>query len=377
VSVPSTRRAPILARQRQARILEAVQQGGGVRVGELAAALGVSDMTIRRDLAALARQGLLDKVHGGATKINQAARGEPADAGAGRLGRRRPLAWPPSRCASSAGGRREGAGGMLAQQRQALILEHVERDGAVRVSELTKLLSVSDMTVRRDLDALARRGLLDKVHAGATLRQDASANEPGFEAKSARELAEKDAIGRRAAALVKPGSAIALTAGTTTFALATRLGAVPDLTVVTNSIRVAEALHKHARPDRTVILTGGIRTPSDALVGPIAVATIRSLHVDVVFMGVHGMSERTGYTTPNLMEAEANRELVHAAGGLVVVADHTKWDTLGLSRIVELDAADTLVTDAGLPEAAREVLARTVADLVIVDVPAAPARDPR
>jgi DeoR/GlpR family transcriptional regulator of sugar metabolism len=265
---------------------------------------------------------------------------------------------------------------MLAQQRQALILEHVERDGAVRVSELTKLLGVSDMTVRRDLDALARRGLLDKVHAGATLRQDASTNEPGFEAKSVRELAEKDAIGRRAAALVKPGSAIALTAGTTTFALAKQLGAVPELTVVTNSVRIAEALHKQGRTDRTVILTGGIRTPSDALVGPIAVTAIRSLHVDVVFMGVHGMSERTGYTTPNLMEAEANRELVRAAGGLVVVADHTKWGTLGLSRIVELDAAHTVVTDGGLAEPAREVLARTVDDLVIVDVPAvSPAPD--
>jgi DeoR/GlpR family transcriptional regulator of sugar metabolism len=265
---------------------------------------------------------------------------------------------------------------MLARQRQALILEHVERDGAVRVSELTKLLGVSDMTVRRDLDALAGRGLLDKVHAGATLRRDASTNEPGFEAKSVRELAEKDAIGRRAAAMVKPGSAIALTAGTTTFALATQLGAVADLTVVTNSVRVAEALQQHGRADRTVILTGGIRTPSDALVGPIAVGTIRSLHVDVVFMGVHGMSERTGYTTPNLMEAEANRELVHAAGALVVVADHTKWGTLGLSRIVELDAADTLITDGGLAEPAREVLSRTVADLVIVDLPAAVPGDP-
>jgi len=258
---------------------------------------------------------------------------------------------------------------MLAQQRQAVILEHVERDGGVRVSELTRLLGVSDMTVRRDLEALARRGLLDKVHGGATLRHDTSTDEPGFEAKSVRELAEKDVIARRAAALVEPGSAIALTAGTTTFALASHLAAVPDLTVVTNSLRVADVLHQHGRADRTVILTGGVRTPSDALVGPVAVATIRTLHVDVVFMGIHGMSERTGYTTPNLMEAETNRELVNAATELVVVADHTKWGTLGLSRIADLAAASTLVTDSGLSEAAREVLSRSVDDLMIVDVP--------
>jgi len=259
---------------------------------------------------------------------------------------------------------------MLARQRQAVILEHVERDGAVRVSDLTRMLGVSDMTVRRDLDALARRGLLDKVHGGATVRQDASTDEPGFEAKSVRELAEKDAIGARAVELITPGSAIALTAGTTTFALASHLGVVPDLTVVTNSVRVAEVLHQHRRADRTVILTGGVRTPSDALVGPVAVATIRTMHVDMVFMGVHGMSERTGYTTPNLMEAETNRELVNAASALVVVADHTKWGTLGLSRIVDLSAACALVTDSGLPDEAREVLVRAVDDLVIVDVPA-------
>jgi DeoR/GlpR family transcriptional regulator of sugar metabolism len=263
---------------------------------------------------------------------------------------------------------------MLARQRQAVILEHVERDGAVRVSELTRILGVSDMTIRRDLDALARRGLLDKVHGGATVRQDASTDEPGFEAKSARELAEKDAIGARAAELIGPGSAIALTAGTTTFALASHLAAVADLTVVTNSVRVAEVLHQHGRADRTVILTGGIRTPSDALVGPVAVAAIRTLHVDMVFMGVHGMSERTGYTTPNLMEAETNRELVNAASELVVVADHTKWDTLGLLRIAELSAACALVTDSGLPEQAREVLTRAVDDLLIVEVPPAAER---
>jgi DeoR/GlpR family transcriptional regulator of sugar metabolism len=85
---------------------------------------------------------------------------------------------------------------VLARQRQALILDHLSDAGGVRVSDLVRILGVSDMTVRRDLNALQERGLLDKVHGGATLRRDTSTSEPGFKAKSERELGEKDAIGR-------------------------------------------------------------------------------------------------------------------------------------------------------------------------------------
>ena len=141
----------------------------------------------------------------------------------------------------------------------------------------------------------------------------ASAVEPGFEAKSLRETAEKEAIAARAATLVRPGMAIAVTAGTTTWTLARHLAAIADLTVVTNSLKVAEVLYEQHRPDRTVVLTGGLRTPSDGLVGPVAVQAIRSLHVDMVIMGVHGLDARAGLTTPNLLEAETNRAMVDAA----------------------------------------------------------------
>ena len=144
---------------------------------------------------------------------------------------------------------------MLAGQRQKLILEEIRRSGAVRVSHLTELFNVSDMTVRRDLDVLAAAGLVHKVHGGATAPGRLSADEPGFEAKSHRQLEEKEVIARTAAELVEPGQAIGLTAGTTTWRLAHYISAVPDLTVVTNSIQVANVLHAERRPDLTVILT--------------------------------------------------------------------------------------------------------------------------
>jgi DeoR/GlpR family transcriptional regulator of sugar metabolism len=255
---------------------------------------------------------------------------------------------------------------VLAPRRQAAILERVRAIGAVRVSDLVAEFGVSDMTIRRDLETLADRGQLAKVHGGATaVHPGSSTDEPGFAAKANRQRAEKAAIASHAARLVNPGTAVALSAGTTTAELARRLVDVPELTVVTNSVPVADVFHRTGRGDQTVVLTGGVRTPSDALVGPVAVAAIRSLHLDTLFLGVHGMSERTGFTTPNLMEADTDRALVAAAERLVVLADHTKWSTVGISSIAALREAHVLVTDDGLPAGVREILADAVGELVV------------
>ena len=260
----------------------------------------------------------------------------------------------------------DGTGPVLARQRQEVILDEVRRTGAVQVSALVLRLGVSDMTIRRDLDALARRGLVEKVYGGATSMVGRSTDEPGFEAKSVRQLVEKEAIARLAAEQVRPGTAIGLSAGTTTWTLARQLDEVADLTIVTNSVRVADALQQRGRTDRTVVLTGGVRTPSDALVGPVAVQSLRSLHLDLVFLGVHGIAPRAGFTTPNLNESETNRAFAEAAGRLVVVADSSKWSTVGISTIVDFDEVDLLISDQGLPLDARELLGEHV-ELLLAD----------
>lgn len=254
---------------------------------------------------------------------------------------------------------------MLARQRQDMILDEVRRTGAVQVSDLVQRLGVSDMTIRRDLDTLAARGEVEKVYGGATSVLDRSTDEPGFEAKSVYQPEEKKAIALRAAEMIRPGTAMGLSAGTTTWTLARHLDDVADLTVVTNSVRIADVLQQRGRTDRTVILTGGVRTPSDALVGPVAVRALQSLHLDVVFLGVHGMSTRAGFTTPNLDESETNRALARTANHLVVLADHAKWSTVGISTIVGLDEADVLITDDGLPDEARATLNEHVSELAI------------
>ena len=256
---------------------------------------------------------------------------------------------------------------MLARQRQALIVERVREDGAVRVADLVRMLGVSDMTIRRDLEVLHDQGLLEKVHGGATALPGSSVFEPGFAAKATLQKDEKDAIAAAAVLLVEPGSAIGVSAGTTTYALARALVEVPGLTVVTNSIPVADALHEAGRADQTIILTGGVRTPSDALVGPFAVSALRNVHLDIVFMGVHGMDPRSGFTTPNLLEAETDRALIEAGRRLVVVADNTKWGVIGISSIARFDEADVLITDSAIDPEARTILGGQVRELVVVE----------
>ncbi|MEE1822299.1 DeoR/GlpR family DNA-binding transcription regulator [Streptomyces sp. BE20] len=257
--------------------------------------------------------------------------------------------------------------GLLAPQRRALILDRVRRDGAVRVAELADRFGVSDMTVRRDLEALARTGAIEKTYGGAVV--STLVEEPDFEAKSQLEPSAKEALASAAAALVEPGSVVAVGAGTTAFAVARQLLDIPGLTLVTNSLPVADLVRTAAENGNgnapVLLLTGGTPTPSAALVGPLADQAIRSLHVDVLIMGAHGVSERAGLTTPNLAEAQTNRTLIASARRVVVVADHSKWDVVGLSAFATLPEIDCFVTDRALAPAAQLVLNETTGQLVL------------
>jgi DeoR/GlpR family transcriptional regulator of sugar metabolism len=257
---------------------------------------------------------------------------------------------------------------MLARQRQQVILDAVARSGAVKVADLVGPLGVSDMTIRRDIADLAGRGLVDRVHGGAALPRMASVHEPGFAAKATQQVEAKAAIAKAAATLVRPGSSLGISGGTTTRLVATELLDIPELTVVTNSLPVADELHHNREAEQTVLLTGGLRTPSDALGGPLAVAALRGIHLDVLILGVHGVDPVAGLTCPNLSETQTNLALIEASRRIVVVADHSKWGIVGLQTIIPLTEVDVLITDSGLPETARAEIAGLVGELIVVDV---------
>jgi DeoR/GlpR family transcriptional regulator of sugar metabolism len=222
------------------------------------------------------------------------------------------------------------------------------------------------MTIRRDLEVLAKDGLVEKVHGGAVLPGSHGGHEPGFEDKLVLERPEKTSIARTAAGLVRPGTAIAIAAGTTTFALAQCLLDVPGLTIVTNSLRVANLFGGNRTPDvASVVLTGGMRTASDALVGPVADLTISSLHFDTLFLGCTGLDPEVGLSTPNLAEAETNRALIKVARRVVVLADHTKWGVVSLASFAPVDKINVLVTDVLLPSDAHAALDGRVGEIVV------------
>jgi DeoR/GlpR family transcriptional regulator of sugar metabolism len=254
----------------------------------------------------------------------------------------------------------------LARQRQQVILDEVARSGAVKVADLVNSLGVSDMTIRRDIGELAGRGLVDRVHGGATAPRMASVHEPGFATKASQQVAAKTAIASAAAEHVPPGSSLGVSAGTTTHLVAAQLLDIAELTVVTNSLPVADELYTHRRVEQTVLLTGGLRTPSDALVGPLTVQALQGIHLDLLILGVHGMDRRAGLTGPNLMETQTNRALIEASRRILVVADHTKWGVVALQTTARLTEVDVLITDDGLPAAAREELAGLVGELIVV-----------
>jgi len=256
---------------------------------------------------------------------------------------------------------------VLAARRQSLILDEVNRLGAVRIADLAAALRVSDMTVRRDLAVLTHAGLVVKVHGGVTAIEQPTqtgAVDTGPVGRVTSEPAAKEAIAAEAARLVTPGATIGVSGGSTTMAFARLLVDVSGLTVVTNSLPLADLLYRGGRDDQTVILTGGVRTPSGVLVGPVAVESARRLHVGLSFVGAAGMDERLGFTSSDLLESELMRVMLEAGGRIVVLADHTKWGRVGLTSVARLDDADVLITDRLLPRDALTVLRRHIATVV-------------
>jgi DeoR/GlpR family transcriptional regulator of sugar metabolism len=212
---------------------------------------------------------------------------------------------------------------VLRERRQQEILEELARADSVSVATPSRSLRISDMTVRRDLEELSARDLLRKVHSGAVPIPKMAA-EPHFVQKQTLNRAEKQAIARAALDFVNDGDTVAFSAGTTTWQIAEALKRDRgSLTFITNSTNIALTLPENGWEQ--IVLSGGMfRTPSDALVGPFADCTLRTLNADVLFLGVHGVHPEAGLTTPNVAEAETNGCLIEASQSIVVVADHSK-----------------------------------------------------
>ena len=238
---------------------------------------------------------------------------------------------------------------MSRYQRWNALLDLLPGDGQLSVAGAAQALGVSEATVRRDLDQLAKQQLVTRTRGGATAGH-VSYDLP-LRYKTARHAPEKQRIGRAAAALVPPGGSVALNGGTTTSEVARALATRPDLqdgapavTVVTNAMNIANelAIRQHIK----IVVTGGVtRGQSYELIGPLASLVLAELTLDWAILGVDALDPRTGATAHHEGEASINHLMATRAEQVMIVADSSKLGQRAFARVCATDEIAVIVTD--------------------------------
>lgn len=239
------------------------------------------------------------------------------------------------------------------RERQERIRNLVLHQGELRAGDLATILNVSPATVRRDLAALERRGLIERAWGSARVRSPVRYL-GDFKGVANKEAAAKRAIAAAASAHVEEGMVVGLSGGTTCTELARWLRGKP-ITVVTNAINVATELYNHSLTK--VIVTGGaLNAYSYELVGEMVGFTLREYRLDLCFVGCSGASPDFGFSMRDGLESAVARAFLGVSARAVVVADHSKVGRKTPARFAPLLAAERLITDEGLSGAWRQRL---------------------
>lgn len=224
---------------------------------------------------------------------------------------------------------------------------------------LRELLGTSDATVRRDLEWLESRQILERTHGGAILSRRMQL-EPAYHSSASTHPLEKEAIGAAAAALIEEGDSVFVNSGTTATQVIRHVRSSANITVVTNN--VIAALETAGAAFKLILVGGAFRSSANSVAGHFATQTLRQVSASKAFIGVDGISLKYGCTTPIGAEAEIARLMIERTqGAVVVVADHGKWGVVSNFEIAPIERVDVLITDEGLDAGAREeLLARAV-----------------
>ena len=241
----------------------------------------------------------------------------------------------------------KGGGNMLAEDRRAQILEFVNQHQSAKVNELSERFNVSTSTVRRDLEKLEEEGSISRTHGGAVAKGGVSF-EPSYMEKEHEQETEKELIAQKAADLINHGDTIILDAGTTTTKLAEKLTEFEDLTIVTNAINIALELSDTAH--EIIIPGGNLKKKTLALVGPVAEDYLKGLNADLAFIGANGIDLGAGVTTPDLVESNVKKRMADKAKEVIVLADYSKFETITLVEVLDLEQVDKIITDDRLNE---------------------------
>jgi len=233
-------------------------------------------------------------------------------------------------------------------ERHQHILNRLKQEGQVNVLDLCDKLSVSSVTIRKDLKLLEDKGLLFRTHGGATAHNpytiDRSVNE-----KEKIQATEKNRIAIAAASLLQPNDSILIASGTTVLALARNIQTKTNLTVITPSLNVALELNRH--PEIEVMQLGGVmRKSSSSVTGPYAESILADFSCSKLFLGVDGIDLDFGLSTTNVMEAHLNRQMIKVSKKTIVLADSTKFGKRGFGKICGFEDIDQIITDSGISD---------------------------
>ena len=241
---------------------------------------------------------------------------------------------------------------MTFSERRTIILEQLMEAGSVTVSELSKTFGVSSVTVRADLVALEEEGVLVRTHGGAH-----PAFHPQIFERSRDKMEIKAAIAKAAAAEIRDGDTVIISAGTTTALIAKYLLGKRDIHLVTNNTLVLA--HARMNPHLRVTLVGGeFHASEEGIVGSMALTALEQFYVSKAFIGIDGASEKQGFTAHFLESAELVRKMADQAEKVLVVSDSSKFGKPGFARILPFEKVDALVTDQKIDPAFEAILSK-------------------
>ncbi len=254
---------------------------------------------------------------------------------------------------------------LLTEERRREIVNLLDRQGRVTVSELCKLFGISAVTARSDLDALHAGGLLVRSHGGG-IRPVAGPDYP-LKVRGTILHEEKQRIAQAAAGLIKPFQTVIIGSGTTCAELASQIRrSTPEhLTIITYALNVAMRLSD--APNISLMLIGGIfRHVSNALVGPQAEQMISGLHADHCFLTTVGIDATIGVTTLDILEAQLDAKILAAGREVTILADSTKFGHRSLALIAGVDRLHRIITDTGAPQETVEEFRSRGVEVVVV-----------
>jgi len=260
---------------------------------------------------------------------------------------------------------------MNTYDRRNKIIDLVNENGSVLVSELSGSFGVSEVTIRSDLGWLEQKGALSRFHGGASKRAaqqkslaDTQHGEMVLEERYLQASDPKKRIAQAAAGMIKPGDTVIIDSGSTTMLLAEELVKSGDITVITNNLPAAFVLSEN--PDITLVVCGGtLRHKTRSLHGNITEYALQGIVANLMFVGADGLDAATGITTFN-EGYSISGIMAAAAQQVVVVTDSTKFGRRGYNLVLPMDKIDTIITDTDIRDEALQALRQTSANLMLV-----------